>query len=66
LASDHALLGVVAIGICILAFLAILLAFGEFYGGTWQIVAQGVAKFTIVITVFALAVYVAVYLAGRR
>ena len=66
LMADNEMLGVIAIGLCIFAFLAALLIFGSFYGDPWQSVAQGVAKFILIITVFAYAVYVLFKLAGRR
>lgn len=64
--ADINILGLVLIGVCIFIFLAIIVFVGSFYGDPWNAVAQGVAKFIIIITVFAYAVYVVVHLAGRR
>lgn len=67
MASDELMLKVVVVGVCIFAFLAIMLVFGFYYGGdTWNTVAQGVAKFIIVITVAIMAFFVIIHLAGRR
>jgi len=57
---------IIGIGICVFAFLAILLGLGSFYGGDWETVAQGVTKFILIITGFAFAVYVLVNLMGKR
>lgn len=64
--ADINSLGLILIGICVFIFLAIIIVVGSFYGDPWSEVAQGVAKFIIIITIFAYAVYVVVYLAGRR
>jgi hypothetical protein len=65
LANDE-MLGLILIGVCIFIFLAIIVFFGSFYGEPWNTVAQGVAKFIIIITIFAYGVYIVVHLAGRR
>lgn len=57
---------VVAIGLSIFVFLAILLGIGEFYGGDWQTVAQGVTKFILIIVGFAVGSYVVVALMEKR
>lgn len=57
---------VLGIGLCIFVFLVILLGLGSFYGGDWELVAQGVTKFILIITGFSFAVYVLVKLMGRR
>jgi len=57
---------VVIIGICIFAFLLVLLGIGEFYGGQWSLVAQGVVKFMLLIVGFCFAAYVIVKLTGRK
>ncbi len=56
---------IIGIGLCVFAFLAILLGLGEFYGGDWETVAQGVTKFILIIVGFSFAAYVLVRL-GRR
>ena len=57
---------IIAIGLCIFAFLIILLGLGSFYGGNWELVAQGVTKFLLIIVGFSFAAYVLVNLMGRR
>ena len=57
---------VIGIGICVFAFLAILLGMGSFYGGDWETVAQGVTKFILIIVGFSFAVYVLMKLMGKR
>jgi hypothetical protein len=57
---------IVFIYIAYFAFLLFLLGFGEVQGGEWQTVAQGVAKFSLLIVGFASAVWVIVGLLGRR
>lgn len=57
---------VIGIGICIMLFLLVLLGIGEFYGGDWNVVAQGVAKFTLLIVGFAFGVYVLWSFLGRK
>lgn len=52
----------IAIGLCVFAFLALLLGIGQFYGGQWNLVAQGVTKFIMVIVGFAFAAFVIVRL----
>lgn len=57
---------VIGIGLCIFAFLIILLGLGSFYGGDWELVAQGVTQFILIVVGFAFAVYVLVKLMERR
>ena len=57
---------VIGIGICVFAFLIILLGLGSFYGGNWELVAQGVTKFLLIVVGFAFGAYVLVKLMGRR
>lgn len=57
---------VLGIGLCVFAFLAILLGLGSFYGGNWELVAQGVTKFILIIVGFAFAAYVLVKLMEKR
>jgi hypothetical protein len=57
---------IIGIGICIMLFLLVLLGIGEFYGGDWNTVAQGVAKFILLIVGFAFGAYVLVKLLERR
>lgn len=52
----------VSVGLCIFVFLAILLGIGQFYGGQWNIIAQGVVKFILLIVAFAFAALVIVRL----
>lgn len=59
----YALIG---IGLCIFCFLAVLLGIGEFYGGDWQLVAQGVTKVILIIVAFAFACFVLVKIMGRK
>lgn len=63
--ADDLALKVIVVGICIFAFLAIMLVFGSYYGDPWNAVAQGVAKFIIVITICIMAFIVIAHLAGR-
>jgi len=58
--------GIIAIGLTIFIFLAVLLFLGQFYGGTWETVAQGVSKFVLIIVVFAYAIYALVAILRRR
>lgn len=64
--ADNDMLALVVTGLCIFIFLVILLAFGQIYGDPWNAVAQGVAKFILIITVFGYAAYAVFKLAGRR
>jgi hypothetical protein len=64
--ADNNILAVIGILIAIFSFLLVLLGIGQYFGGSWNDVAQGVAKFILVITVFALGVYTLFYLVGRR
>ena len=57
---------VITIGISIFLFLLVLLGIGEFYGGEWSTVAQGVAKYILLVVGFAFGIYVLVKLMGRR
>lgn len=57
---------VVGIGLCIFAFLIILLGLGSFYGGEWELVAQGVTKFILLIVAFSFGAYVLVKVMGKR
>jgi len=59
----YALLG---IGLCVFAFLLVLLGIGSFYGGAWETVAQGIAKFILIIVGFAYGCYVLVKVLERR
>lgn len=60
------MMSLIVIGLCIFSFLAVLLGIGEFYGGQWQIVAQGITKVILIIVGFAFACYVLVNVMGRR
>jgi hypothetical protein len=57
---------VVGIGLCIFVFLAFLLGLGSFYGGQWEAVSQGVAKFILLIVGFAIGAFVLIRVLGRR
>jgi len=57
---------IIGIGLCVFAFLAILLGMGSFYGGDWETVSQGVTKFILIIVGFSFACYVLVNLMGKR
>ena len=57
---------IIFIYMAVFIFLLFLLVFGEVQGGEWQTVAQGVARFSLLIVGFATAVLVIVKLIGRR
>ena len=57
---------IIGIGISVFAFLIILLGLGSFYGGNWELVAQGVTKFILLIVGFAFGAYVLVKVMGKR
>jgi len=57
---------VVGIGLCLFAFLLVLLGLGSFYGGEWEIIAQGVTKFMVLVVGFAFGAYVLFKIMGRR
>jgi hypothetical protein len=48
----------ITIGVLIVGFLLVLIGLGEFYGGNWEIVAQGVTNFILIIVGFAFACFV--------
>jgi len=60
------LYAILAIFICLFGFLLLLLGLGSVYGGDWELVAQGVTKFIVLILIFAFAAYVLVKVMGRR
>jgi hypothetical protein len=60
------MMAVIIIGICVFVFLAAMLGIGEFYGGQWSIVAQGVTKFILLIVAFAFGCFVLVRLVNKR
>jgi len=64
--AGNEMYAVIGIGLCIFAFLALLLGIGQAYGGQWQLVAQGVATFIFIIVAFAVGMYVLFSLLGRR
>lgn len=64
--ARNEMLAVIIIGLVIFAFCLVLLAFGSFYGGNWEIVAQAVAKYVVVLTVIGIGIYVLFSIAGRR
>lgn len=51
---------VIGIGLSIFAFLLVLLAVGDYLGGQWQTIAQGVTPFILLIVGFALGCFVLV------
>ena len=57
---------IIGIGISVFAFLIILLGLGSFYGGDWELVAQGVTQFILIIVGFAFGAYVLVKVMGKR
>lgn len=57
---------IVGIGVCVFAFLIILLGIGSFYGGDWQLIAQGVTQFILIVVGFAFGCYVLVKILERR
>lgn len=59
------MLTIVIIGLCIFCFLAILLGIGTFYGGDWQLIAQGVTSVILIIVGFAFGCFVLVKLLKR-
>lgn len=52
------ILAVVGIGLCICIFLIIIVSIGSFYGGSWDLVAQGVTKFILLIVAFSIGAFV--------
>jgi len=60
------LYAIIGIGLCVFAFLIIMLGIGSFYGGDWETVSQGVTKFILLIVGFAFGAYVLVNLMGKR
>ncbi len=57
---------IITIGISIFLFLLVLLGIGSFYGGDWNTVAQGVAKFILLIVGFCFGMYILVTVINRR
>lgn len=57
---------VIGIGLAIFCFLLVLLGIGSFYGGDWNTVAQGIAKFILIIVGFAVGVFALIAIMGRR
>lgn len=60
------LYALIGIGICIFAFLLVLLGIGSFYGGDWELIAQGISKFILIIVGFAFGSYVLVKVLERK
>jgi hypothetical protein len=48
----------IAIGLCIFAFLLVLLGVGSFYGGDMNTIAIGVTKFILLIVAFAYGAFI--------
>ena len=59
-------ISVIGILVAIFSFLLVLLAVGQYFGGDWSSVTQGVAKFILIITVFGLACFALFQLVGRH
>jgi ABC-type transport system involved in multi-copper enzyme maturation permease subunit len=57
---------VIGIGLCIFAFLALLLAIGEAYGGDWLLISQGVTTFIFIIVGFAVGCFALATLLRRH
>lgn len=64
--ADDTILSVIGICVAIFAFLLVLLAIGQYFGGSWTPVTVGVAQYIFLITVFGLACYGLFYLLGRH
>lgn len=57
----------VGIGLCIFAFLLLLLGIGAWLGGDWEAVATGITPFILIITGFAYGCFILWRLVtGRR
>lgn len=56
---------IIAIGLSIFIFLVILLGIGEFYGGAWSSIAQGVAPFILLIVAFCFGAFILVRVMRR-
>jgi hypothetical protein len=57
---------ILGIGVCLFAFLAVLLGIGSFYGGDWQLVAQGITQFFLIIVGFSFGAYVLIKIMEKR
>ena len=57
---------ILGIGLSVFCFLMLLLGLGEFYGGDWETVAQGVTVFILVIVGFALGAFVLMKVVEKR
>lgn len=64
--ADNTVFAVIGILIAIFSFLLVLLAVGQYFGGSWGPVTQGVAKYILILTVFGLAAFALFHIAGRR
>lgn len=60
------LYAVLSIGVCIFLFLLVILALGSFYGGSWELIAQGVTPFILLIVGFSFGAYVLIKLLESR
>jgi len=54
------------VGLAALLFILVLAGIGEFYGGDWQTVAQGVTMFILIIVGFYVGAWTLMQLIGRR
>lgn len=57
---------VLGIGVCLFAFLLVLLGIGSAAGGDWALIAEGVATFFAIIVMFCFGAFVLVKLMERR
>ena len=53
------------VGLAALLFILVLTGIGEFYGGDWQTVAQGVTMFILIIVGFYVGAWTLMQLIGR-
>lgn len=54
------------VGLAAALFILILTGIGEFYGGDWQTVAQGVTMFILIVVGIYVAAWVLFQITGRR
>lgn len=59
----YALIG---IGLAFFSLLIIIMGVGTFYGGEWELVAQGLTQFMLLAVAFSFGVYVVVKVMGKR
>lgn len=54
------------VGLAAFLFILVLTGIGSFYGGDWQLVAQGVTMFILIIVGFYVGAWVLFQLIGRH